>query len=108
MVEMPMDSIVTIAGPQDPTTAIPSDWNHSRGKRMLDVLVAGLALMPCLPVMALVAVAVRGSSRGPILFRQSRVGKNGKVFQLMKFRTMWVRGKGSGLPLTQGGDSRVT
>jgi exopolysaccharide biosynthesis polyprenyl glycosylphosphotransferase len=57
-------------------------------KRMFDVGVASIALLISLPVMALIAVAVRLSSPGPILFRQERVTKGGRVFRMIKFRTM--------------------
>ncbi len=57
-------------------------------KRAFDVLVASVALIVSLPLMAVVALAVRLSSRGPILFRQDRVTKGGRRFRLYKFRTM--------------------
>jgi lipopolysaccharide/colanic/teichoic acid biosynthesis glycosyltransferase len=57
-------------------------------KRVFDVVVAGAALVLLAPLLALVAVAVRLSSRGPVLFRQQRVGRGGEPFTLLKFRTM--------------------
>ncbi|HET8673565.1 MAG TPA: sugar transferase [Thermoleophilaceae bacterium] len=58
-------------------------------KRALDVVgsLAGLVLLA--PLMAAIAVAVRVSSGGPVLFRQARVGKRGRTFNLLKFRTMY-------------------
>jgi exopolysaccharide biosynthesis polyprenyl glycosylphosphotransferase len=58
-------------------------------KRSFDVGLGSLALLLSLPVMAAVAVAVRLSSPGPILFRQPRVTKDGRVFVMLKFRTMF-------------------
>jgi lipopolysaccharide/colanic/teichoic acid biosynthesis glycosyltransferase len=56
--------------------------------------------------MAAVAVAVKASSPGPVLFSQARVGRNGRSFMILKFRSMRM---GSGGPLvTAGGDSRIT
>jgi exopolysaccharide biosynthesis polyprenyl glycosylphosphotransferase len=57
-------------------------------KRCFDLLVAVPALIVLLPLMAVVAVAVRSTSSGPVVFRQRRMTKNGRVFTMMKFRTM--------------------
>lgn len=59
-------------------------------KRCIDVIVAGIGLVVALPVMAVVALLVRLSSPGPILFRQQRHGQHGRPFELIKFRTMHV------------------
>lgn len=59
-----------------------------RIKRVVDLLVGGGALLLSLPVQAGVALAVRRSMGSPVLFRQPRPGKNGVVFELVKFRTM--------------------
>jgi exopolysaccharide biosynthesis polyprenyl glycosylphosphotransferase len=57
-------------------------------KRAFDVVAAGVLLVLAAPVMAACAIAVRCSSPGPILFRQKRVGRNGQVFEVLKFRTL--------------------
>jgi lipopolysaccharide/colanic/teichoic acid biosynthesis glycosyltransferase len=57
-------------------------------KRTLDVLVATGLLLSLLPVLLVVALLVWASSPGPVLFRQARVGKDGRCFTLYKFRTM--------------------
>jgi exopolysaccharide biosynthesis polyprenyl glycosylphosphotransferase len=57
-------------------------------KRSFDLLVAVTALMVLLPLMAVIAVAVRSTSPGPVIFRQRRMTKNGRVFTMLKFRTM--------------------
>jgi len=78
----------------------------SLARRLLDVTVAGAALLILLPVLLLVAVAVKATSPGPVLFRQVRVGQDGRVFVLVKFRSMRV---GLGGPqVTVGDDPRVT
>lgn len=59
-------------------------------KRILDICIAALALWLVLPILALVAIAIRLDSEGPILFRQKRVGMNGKLFTIYKFRSMVV------------------
>lgn len=59
-------------------------------KRSLDVLVASAILLLASPLLALVALAVRVDSPGPVLFRQLRVGRNGRLFRMLKFRSMYV------------------
>lgn len=59
-------------------------------KRVTDVVGASLALIVLAPVMAIIALAIRIDSRGPILFRQERIGRRGRRFALLKFRTMVV------------------
>ncbi len=58
------------------------------GKRSTDIVAAGVLLMLASPVMALVALLVRLDSRGPILYSQQRLGRNGRLFDLLKFRSM--------------------
>jgi exopolysaccharide biosynthesis polyprenyl glycosylphosphotransferase len=57
-------------------------------KRLMDLLLGTLLLLAALPVMAVIAVAIRLESPGPVLFRQRRVGENGRPFTMYKFRTM--------------------
>ena len=57
-------------------------------KRALDLVVAVLALVVLMPVLVAVALAVKLTSRGPLLFRQERVGRGGQTFRCFKFRTM--------------------
>ena len=59
-----------------------------RGKRLADVVLSVLLIVVLSPLLLLVAVAVKISSPGPVLFRQRRVGRGGKDFLLLKFRTM--------------------
>jgi exopolysaccharide biosynthesis polyprenyl glycosylphosphotransferase len=61
-----------------------------RAKRIFDVVVAGVMLVLTAPVLAALAIAVRVSSPGPILFRQVRIGQHGDPFALLKFRSMRV------------------
>lgn len=61
-------------------------------KRALDVVVSTLVLVIGAPLMGLVAVLVKLTSSGPVLFAQDRVGLNGKIFRMYKFRTMRVGG----------------
>lgn len=57
-------------------------------KRLMDVVLAGLALVILAPVLVIVAIALKLDSPGPALFRQERIGRSGRPFQMIKFRTM--------------------
>lgn len=65
----------------------PGRWS-AVAKRVLDVAVASVALAVLSPLMVTVALAVRLSSGGPVLFRQARVGRGRRLFEILKFRTM--------------------
>ena len=69
------------------------------GKRAGDVVVSAMVLILCAPVCAVVAVLVRMFIGRPILFRQDRPGKDGRLFRLVKFRTMTDRRDHAGQPL---------
>ena len=71
-------------------TGSPERWHWDFAKRTLDVVVASLALVVLSPLLAVIALLVKLSSPGPILFRQKRVGYNKRVFEMYKFRTMYV------------------
>lgn len=75
-------------------------------KRGFDVTVAALALIPLTPLLLAVAVLIKIDSRGPVLFRQQRVGRGGKVFRIHKFRTMHNHAGEPSVSLAQG--HRVT
>jgi lipopolysaccharide/colanic/teichoic acid biosynthesis glycosyltransferase len=85
-----------------------SPWNQSDGKRIFDLAAASLMLMAASPLMLLVAAIVKCTSRGPVVFRQTRVGQDGRLFQILKFRTMTHDRSNPGVKLTRGGDKRVT
>ena len=57
-------------------------------KRIIDFLLALFLLIICLPLMLLIAIFVKVDSKGPVLFKQKRVGKDNKIFTIYKFRTM--------------------
>ena len=76
-------------------------------KILLDIIVSGLGLIFLLPVMIIVSLAVVISSKGPVLFTQPRVGQDGKIFKVVKFRTMRVGGEKEG-SITTATDARIT
>lgn len=86
----------------------PSRWCNSAWKRCFDLSWALLLLIVFSPLMLIVALAVKLTSRGPILFRQRRPGKNGREFSIFKFRTMVVTPHQPGPVLTRAMDPRVT
>src|SRR3712207_3249839 len=77
-------------------------------KRAIDLAVASAALFFLLPLLLLVILAIKLDTPGPILFRQSRGGKDGKPFKILKFRTMVVLEDGGTVVQVKRGDARVT
>jgi lipopolysaccharide/colanic/teichoic acid biosynthesis glycosyltransferase len=77
--------------------------------RAADVAVAGTALVVASPLLGLAALAAKLDDRGPLLYRQTRVGKDGADFELLKLRTMVVGAEtiGAGYAVDEG-DSRIT
>lgn len=78
-------------------------------KRFFDILFAVLALVLTSPILLITAIAVKAESKGPAIFIQQRVGKNGKVYNMYKFRSMCVGAEQQegGVFCTKG-DARVT
>jgi lipopolysaccharide/colanic/teichoic acid biosynthesis glycosyltransferase len=76
-------------------------------KRIFDFVCALLGLIFLLPALAPVALLIKLDSRGPVFFRQERVGKRGRIFRILKFRTMTVGAEKKG-QITIGRDARVT
>jgi lipopolysaccharide/colanic/teichoic acid biosynthesis glycosyltransferase len=74
----------------------------------MDLVVAGVLLMVTAPLLALTALAVRWDSRGPIFYRQERLGYEGHPFQLIKFRTMIENAEANGPQFTTANDHRIT
>ncbi len=77
-------------------------------KRLLDITVALVAILLCLPVFAFVTLAILADSRGPVLFRQRRAGEGGKLFGIYKFRSMHVLEDGTDVVQAIKGDARIT
>jgi FlaA1/EpsC-like NDP-sugar epimerase/lipopolysaccharide/colanic/teichoic acid biosynthesis glycosyltransferase len=77
-------------------------------KRLFDIIVSGVGLIVLAPVLGIVALAVKLGSRGPVLFRQERAGRNMKPFHIYKFRTMVPGAERLGPGVTSSEDDRVT
>lgn len=77
-------------------------------KRYIDIALAGTGLLALLPLLTMVAIAIKLDSPGPVLFRQRRCGFNGKCFQILKFRTMSVQEDGATITQAGRSDTRFT
>ena len=77
-------------------------------KRILDFILSLLALILLSPIMLILAIIIKIDSKGPIFFLQERLGKNGEVFKIIKYRTMIVNAEKSGLKLKGENDDRIT
>jgi putative colanic acid biosynthesis UDP-glucose lipid carrier transferase len=91
---------------------IEDDYAHpaalSPGKRSLDIAIAIVSLLFMLPTMLIAAFFIVTTSRGPIFFRQTRTGHNGREFQILKFRSMYVTENSGEIRHATRGDKRVT
>jgi Undecaprenyl-phosphate glucose phosphotransferase len=77
-------------------------------KRLIDLVVASVALLVSVPVMLLTAIAIKLDGPGPVIFRQLRKGFNGQHFVMLKFRTMTVQENGAEVAQATRNDPRVT
>lgn len=77
-------------------------------KRLFDIVCSGLGLLLLSPLLVAVAAWIKLDSRGPVMFRQERVGRHGKPFRIHKFRTMRVDAPKLGPQITIGEDARIT
>jgi len=77
-------------------------------KRAFDIVFASTALVALMPLLALVAIVIKLDSPGPVIFRQTRHGFNGKPFHILKFRTMTVLEDGDSIKQAVRSDKRVT
>jgi Undecaprenyl-phosphate glucose phosphotransferase len=77
-------------------------------KRTLDIAIAGAATIFLAPLLAAIAIAIRIDSKGPVLFRQIRLGYRGTPFNIYKFRSMTVMEDGDEVPQAKKDDQRVT
>lgn len=74
-------------------------------KRAFDLITGGLVLLLSAPLMGLIAIAIKVDSPGPVFFRQERVGEDGKLFQMLKFRTMVLGAEDAEQTMVQETDS---
>ena len=77
-------------------------------KRLFDILASGIGIIILSPVLLIIALRIKTGSDGPVFFKQVRVGKDGKEFEILKFRTMVVDAEKMGRQITVGADNRIT
>jgi lipopolysaccharide/colanic/teichoic acid biosynthesis glycosyltransferase len=77
-------------------------------KRTIDVIVSFTGLIILSPLMAFIAMRVKFSSRGPVLYSQERIGYSRKIFRIRKFRSMYENAEVNGPALSQKNDIRIT
>lgn len=78
-------------------------------KRLFDIVSSGIAIILLIPLWVIVAVAIKRDSKGPVFFRQGRRTKDGKIFEMLKFRSMVVNAEQMGTGLfNYADDPRVT
>ncbi|MCU0319370.1 MAG: sugar transferase [Flavobacteriales bacterium] len=82
-------------------------WQFSL-KRLVDISASGLALVLLSPLYLVLAILVRFSSPGPVFFRQERIGKHGRPFKIIKFRSMYCDAEKNGPQLSSSTDPRIT
>ena len=87
-------------------TSMP-DWQFST-KRLIDVGVSLVVMILLIPFYITIAILVKASSKGPVFFKQERIGKHGKKFQIIKFRTMVQNAEKDGPQLSSSNDPRIT
>lgn len=92
----------------DQDQVLPRGFYANYGKRAVDILLATAGLILLAPVFGLVACCIKLTSRGPIWFRQIRIGKDGRPFHILKFRSMVTQAIANNERITVAGDSRVT
>ncbi|WKZ67511.1 MAG: sugar transferase [Flavobacteriales bacterium] len=77
-------------------------------KRVVDIAVSAVALLLLAPALLVLAVLVKWSSSGPVFFRQERIGKHGRPFRIIKFRSMYCDAERNGPQLSSATDPRIT
>jgi lipopolysaccharide/colanic/teichoic acid biosynthesis glycosyltransferase len=88
--------------------SLPGPRNGLWAKRVLDIVVVFVVMVPILPLMGLIALAIKWNSPGPVLYRQRRLGLGERPFTVLKFRSMQVDADRCGPKSTATDDPRVT
>ncbi|GAA0104648.1 sugar transferase [Paraclostridium sordellii] len=77
-------------------------------KRLFDIVASSIGLILLSPILILIAICIKLDSKGPVFFKQVRVGKNKELFKIYKFRTMVTDAEKLGKQITVGNDTRIT
>ena len=100
---LPGDDVIELSEPR-----IRGGLGYCLAKRAFDVISCGCALVLLAIPMGFIAVKIKSESPGPAIYAQRRVGKNGKIFNVYKFRSMYIDAEARGAQWAQGDDPRVT
>ena len=100
---LPGDDVVELSEP-----TIAGGIGYLFVKRTFDIVSCGCALILLAIPMGVIALKIKSESPGPVIYAQRRVGKNGKIFNVYKFRSMYVDAEKRGAQWAQGDDPRVT
>ena len=76
-------------------------------KRVCDILISSIGLISLIPLFVIISIIIKLSSKGPVFFVQNRVGKNGNIFSMIKFRSMTIQ-QDNLSTVSIYGDSRIT
>lgn len=100
---LPGDDVIELSEP-----TIAGGIGYRFAKRAFDIVSCGCALILLAIPMGVIALKIKLESPGPVIYAQRRVGKNGKIFNVYKFRSMYVDAEKRGVQWAQGDDPRVT
>ncbi len=81
---------------------------YSFCKRAFDIVASMFGIICLLWLFVIVSIAIKTTSKGPVIFKQERVGLNGKIFKIWKFRSMVTNAEKKGLQITSKEDNRIT
>ncbi len=107
-IKIPLKHINSFCPIYDPRYGIIRGVYFMNGKRVIDLMLSFFGLTINVPVMILTAIAIRLESGGPIFYRQKRVGLNGKIFELIKFRSMIGESNRDGVTFAEKLTPRIT
>ena len=91
-----------------PLADAPERWSYRVAKRLVDIILSGLLLAILSPLMLVVAALIRLNSQGPAFFMQDRVGRNGELFKILKFRSMYTSAPNYERSPATASDPRIT
>ncbi len=106
--KLPIEHVDDLWFVNTPMAGVRSGIYTRKGKKMLDVTCSTFGLLFCLPFIIAIAIAIKLESKGPILYRQMRVGLNGKPINVIKFRSMKLNAEGKNAVWAEKSDPRVT
>ncbi len=100
---LPGDDVIELKEPK-----VAGGLGYRFVKRSFDIVSTGLALIVLAIPMGIIAIKIKRESAGPVIYSQRRVGKNGRIFNVYKFRSMYTDAEERGAQWAQGDDPRVT